>query len=167
MLNYIWLGVAALLVVLDQLVKFWAEGVLREVDTIPLIQNVFHLTYVQNFGAAFSTMQNHRFLLVSVTAFFLILIFALIVSKKMRSPMMVASWSLILSGGAGNLIDRIFREGGYVVDMFDFRLIHFPVFNVADICITCGTALFIIYFLFFERKENQRFGIRQEVKRHE
>lgn len=167
MLNYIWLGVAALLVVLDQLVKFWAEGVLRTVDTIPLIQNVFHLTYVQNFGAAFSTMQNHRFLLVSITAIFLILIFALIVSKKMRSPMMVASWSLILSGGAGNLIDRIFREGGYVVDMFDFRLIHFPVFNVADICITCGTALFIIYFLFFERKENQRFGIRQEVKRHE
>ena len=85
----------------------------------------------------------------------------------MRSPMMVASWSLILAGGTGNLLDRIFRTGGYVVDLFDFRLIHFPVFNVADIYVCAGTMLFLIYFLFFERREHQSVEIRQEVKRHE
>lgn len=63
-------------------------------------------------------------------------------------------------GGAGNLIDRLFREGGYVVDLFDFRLINFPVFNVADICVTVGMALFLIYFIFIERKEHRRFEIR-------
>ena len=55
MLSYIWLGIAALLVAVDQLVKFWAEHSLSQVDTIPLISGVFHLTYVQNFGAAFNT----------------------------------------------------------------------------------------------------------------
>lgn len=56
MLNYIWLGIAALLVAADQFVKFWAESSLSQVDTIALIPGVFHLTYVQNFGAAFSTL---------------------------------------------------------------------------------------------------------------
>ena len=68
MLSYIWLGIAALLVAVDQLVKFWAEHSLSQVDTIPLISGVFHLTYVQNFGAAFNTMNNQRFLLVGVAA---------------------------------------------------------------------------------------------------
>lgn len=167
MLNYIWLGIAALLVGLDQLVKFWAEHTLSQTQTIPLIPDVFHLTYVQNFGAAFSTMQNRRFLLIGLTGVLLAAILVLLVTRKMRSPMMVASWSLILAGGTGNLLDRIFRTGGYVVDLFDFRLIHFPVFNVADIYVCAGTMLFLIYFLFFERREHQSFEIRQEVKRHE
>ena len=154
MLNYICLGIAAVLVALDQLVKFWAEHSLSQVDTIALIPGVFHLTYVQNFGAAFNTMNNQRLLLV-------------VLLGKLRSPWMVVSWSLILAGGAGNLIDRLFREGGYVVDLFDFRLINFPVFNVADICVTVGMALFLIYFIFIERKEHRRFEIRQEIKRHE
>ncbi len=167
MLNYIWLGIAVLLVGLDQLIKFWAESSLASVGTIPLIQDVFHLTYVQNFGAAFSTMQNQRVFLVGLTSVLLVVILVLLISKKLRSPWMVASWSLILSGGAGNLIDRIFRSGGYVVDMFDFRLINFPVFNFADICVCCGTGLLLLYVLFFERREHERFEIRQEVKRHE
>ncbi len=167
MLNYVWLGIAALLVGVDQLIKFWAEHSLASVGSIPLIQDVFHFTYVQNFGAAFSTMQNQRFFLVGLTSVLLLIIFIVLVSKKLRSPWMTASWALILAGGAGNLIDRVFRPGGYVVDMFDFCLIHFPVFNFADICVCCGTILLLIYVLFFERKESSKFAIRQEVKRHE
>lgn len=60
MLNYIWLGIAALLVAADQFVKFWAESSLSQVDTIALIPGVFHLTYVQNFGAAFSTLAKSK-----------------------------------------------------------------------------------------------------------
>ena len=155
MLSYIWLGIAALLVAVDQLVKFWAEHSLSQVDTIPLISGVFHLTYVQNFGAAFNTMNNQRFLLVGVTSAVLLLILVLLLTQKLRSPWMICSWSLILSGGAGNLVDRLFRPGGYVVD------------NVADICVCVGVALFLIYFLFIERREHQQFEIRQEIKRHE
>lgn len=167
MLNYIWLGIAALLVGLDQLIKFWAENTLRQVETVPLIDGVFHLTYVQNFGAAFSTMQNKRGLLVGLTSIFLLVILVLLLTKKLKSSWMVSSWSLILAGGVGNLLDRMFREGGYVVDLFDFRLIHFPVFNAADIFVCVGTGLLIVYLLFFEHKEHQSFEIRQEVKRHE
>lgn len=167
MLNYIWLFIAALMVGADQLVKLWAETTLSRVDTIPLIDGVFHLTYVQNFGAAFSTMQNQRFVLVALTGAVLLAVFLMIALKKFTSHVMVASWSMILAGGVGNLIDRIFREGGYVVDMFDFRLINFPVFNVADIFVCVGTGLFLIYYLFLERKEHQRFEISREVKRHE
>lgn len=164
MLNYIWLGIAALLVAADQFVKFWAESSLSQVDTIALIPGVFHLTYVQNFGAAFSTLQNQRILLVLGTSILLVLILILLLMQKIRSPWLVSSWSLILAGGLGNLIDRVFRTGGYVVDLFDFRLINFPVFNVADICVCCGTGLLLIYILFIERKEHHRFEIRQEVK---
>lgn len=167
MLNYIWLGIAALLVAADQFVKFWAESSLSQVDTIALIPGVFHLTYVQNFGAAFSTLQNQRILLVLGTSILLVLILILLLMQKIRSPWLVSSWSLILAGGLGNVIDRVFRTGGYVVDLFDFRLINFPVFNVADICVCCGTGLLLIYILFIERKEHHRFEIRQEVKKYE
>ena len=54
-----------------------------------------------------------------------------------------------------------------MVDFLYFKLIDFPVFNVADICVTVGMALFLIYFIFIERKEHRRFEIRQEIKRHE
>lgn len=167
MLNFVCLGIAALLVTLDQLVKFWAERVLSEMGSIALIPGVFHLTYVQNFGAAFNTMNNQRLILIAVTSAVLLVILVLLLLNKLRSPWLVVSWSLILAGGAGNLIDRIFRDGGYVVDLFDFCLIHFPVFNVADICVTVGMALFLIYFIFIERREHHRFEIRQEIKRHE
>ena len=168
MLNYIWLGIAVLLVGADQLIKFWAENTLSQLETIPLIDGVFHLTYVQNFGAAFSTMQNKRIFLILMTSLFLLAILVLLVTKKMHSPWMVSCWSLVLAGGVGNLIDRIFRDGGYVVDMFDFRLINFPVFNLADVFVCVGTCLLIVYLLFFEKNDqNKNFEIRQEVKRHE
>lgn len=167
MLNYLWLGIAAVLVGVDQLVKYWAENTLQQIGSIPLIENVFHLTYVQNFGAAFSSMQNQRLLLVGLTSVMLLIVLVMLVMRKVRSPWLVASWSLILAGGLGNLLDRIFRAGGYVVDLFDFCLIHFPVFNIADICVCCGTGLLIIYLLFIERREHQKFAISQEVKRHE
>ena len=167
MLNYLWLIIAAALVGVDQLIKFWAENTLQQVGSIPVIENVFHLTYVQNFGAAFSSMQNQRLLLVGLTSVMLVVILVLLVMRKIRSPWLVASFSLILAGGLGNLIDRIFRQGGYVVDLFDFCLIHFPVFNIADICVCCGTGLLILYLLFIERRERRRFAISQEVKRHE
>ena len=144
----------ALMVALDQLVKYWAATVLKAAGTIPLIENVFHLTYVENRGAAFSLLQNKIWLFVVLTIAILIAIAVAIHKGAVRTAL--GRWSLyIIAGGAvGNLIDRMAR--GFVVDLFDFRLIHFPVFNVADIFVCVGGVLFVYYFLFQHDQADQK-----------
>ena len=135
-----------LMVAIDQLVKYWAATALKAVGTIPVIQNAFHLTYLENRGAAFSILQDKIWFFVVLTGVVLgAMAYAL---HKGTIKTALGQWSLyIIAGGAvGNLIDRVLR--GYVVDLFDFRLIHFPVFNVADIFVCIGGALFVYYFLF-------------------
>lgn len=157
MLTYFWLTVAIVLLALDQLIKLWAQVSLSQVDTIPIFENILHLTYRRNYGAAFSILQNQQWLLIPVTSLVMLVMAYLLISKKIKHPVMVAAVSLVLSGGVGNLMDRIFREGGYVVDYIDFRLINFPVFNLADICVVCGTALLFLYVIVLEpRLEKQK-----------
>ncbi len=127
----------------DQLSKYWAVTRLASRGTIPLIEDVFHLTYAENRGAAFSMLENSSLFLIIVTSVAMILIVFALWRKWVKGPL--AHWAClcILAGGIGNLIDRITQ--GYVVDMFDFRLINFAIFNVADIFITIGGGLLILY----------------------
>jgi len=136
------------LAALDQAVKYWAFTVLRERGTIPLIANVFHLTYVENRGAAFSLFSwlNFRWLFVVLAAIITVILFLLLYRKSIPTKLGRAALVLIASGAIGNAIDRMIR--GFVVDLFDFRLIYFPVFNIADVLICTGAALFIWYVLF-------------------
>ena len=144
------LYIAAILVmiVVDQAVKHWAFTVLQPQHTIPLIENVFHLTYIENRGAAFSMFAkfDSRWIFVALASVITLAICYTLSKKLMQTAL--GSWSLVLiaAGAVGNAIDRVAR--GFVVDMFDFRLIHFPVFNVADIFICVGGVLFVIYFMF-------------------
>lgn len=144
------LYIAAILVmiVVDQVVKHWAFTVLQPQRTIPLIENVFHLTYIENRGAAFSMFAkfDSRWIFVALAAVITLAICYALSKKLMQTAL--GSWSLVLiaAGAVGNAVDRVAR--GFVVDMFDFRLIHFPVFNVADIFICVGGVLFVIYFMF-------------------
>ena len=144
------LYIAAILVmiVVDQAVKHWAFTVLQPQHTIPLIENVFHLTYIENRGAAFSMFAkfDSRWIFVALASVITLAICYTLSKKLMQTAL--GSWSLVLiaAGAVGNAIDRVAR--GFVVDMFDFRLIHFPVFNVADIFICVGGILFVIYFMF-------------------
>lgn len=144
------LYIAAILVMIavDQAVKHWAFTVLQPQHTIPLIENVFHLTYIENRGAAFSMFAkfDSRWIFVALAAVITLAICYALSKKLMQTAL--GSWSLILiaAGAVGNAVDRVAR--GFVVDMFDFRLIHFPVFNVADIFICVGGVLFVIYFMF-------------------
>lgn len=144
------LYIAAILVmiVVDQMVKRWAFTVLQPQHTIPLIENVFHLTYIENRGAAFSMFAkfDSRWIFVALAAVITLAICYALSKKLMQTAL--GSWSLVLiaAGAVGNAVDRVAR--GFVVDMFDFRLIHFPVFNVADIFICVGGVLFVIYFMF-------------------
>ena len=136
------LVIAGLTAVLDQIVKLIVQGNMELGETIPLIRNVFHLTYIINPGAAFGIFPHQEwFFLGSVVvlyaAFFIFR--SRIPAKQVYFP---AGVGLLLGGALGNAIDRV-RIGG-VVDFFDFRI--WPIFNVADIAICVGVALIVLYF---------------------
>lgn len=141
------------MVALDRLSKVWAQDILMTKDTIPLIQDVFHLTYVENRGAAFSILHGKVGFLIAFTALVLIaLLFLLYTSaKKGESKVLLAALTLVIGGAVGNMYDRIVL--GYVVDYFDFRWINFAVFNVADVFVVCGSILLGLYLIFIEGKD--------------
>lgn len=144
------LGIFIILVLTltDQLVKYFVQANMRVGETKALINDVFHITYVQNTGAAWSSFSGKIVFLLVITSILLILmIYAyikLLVANKCK--LLRIGGLFLISGACGNLIDRIAR--GYVVDMFDFRIINFPVFNVADIYVTCSIIFIIILFIF-------------------
>jgi len=130
-------------IIVDQLTKYLVVQNFAEVgDTLPLWQNVFHLTYVINTGAAFSFFSGQVDMLrwISLIVSFILVVFV------WRSPKMSLleqlGYGFILAGAVGNGIDRFLF--GYVVDFFDFRLINFPVFNIADVAINIGVVLLLM-----------------------
>jgi signal peptidase II len=139
------------LVITDQMIKLWAMSWLSRYDTVPIIAGVIHLTYVENRGAAFGIFQNQRWIFISISI--IVCIIGLYYLFQKKTKMNLESWAIILiiAGGIGNLIDRIFR--GYVVDYIHFKLIDFAVFNLADSCVCVGATLFCIYFLFLTPKK--------------
>lgn len=146
-----YLIVVMLLIGLDQAVKYWALTSLQAQQTIPLLDGVFHLTYVENRGAAFSMFAQFDSRWIFVTLAVVITIAIAVVLRKGLMQHALGCWSLVMvaAGALGNAIDRVFH--GFVVDLFDFRLIHFPVFNVADIFICVGGILFVIYYMFMHK----------------
>ena len=139
------------IIILDFITKKWAQAVLKAVETVPLINGVFHLTYVENRGAAFGMLQNAQvfFIIATVIACGAMLYFMIKEYKRMHTAMRI-SLALIFAGALGNFIDRVAL--GYVRDMLYFKLIDFPVFNVADSAICIGAAILIIDVLFFKGK---------------
>lgn len=129
------------IVLLDQWTKYLAKTYLYPIETYPLIENVFHLTYRENTGAAFSILRDKQTLLIIVTSIVVvILIFYLIKIMKVEDFLLVKlPLSFIIGGAIGNLIDRIRLR--YVIDFFDFNLINFAVFNVADVFIVIGSII--------------------------
>ncbi|WP_250673327.1 signal peptidase II [Paraclostridium ghonii] len=135
------------LIGLDQISKFLAIKYLVNIESIPIIENIFHLTYVENRGAAFGMFQNNQIIFVVVALF--ACVFGLYYLYKNRVNLLGKSAIiLIISGAIGNLIDRL--RLGFVVDYFDFRIIWDYVFNIADVFVVIGTILLCIYIIFFE-----------------
>ncbi len=137
-------------VVVDQLLKYWASTGLRAVGSIPIWQGVFHLTYRENTGAAFSILTGQRWLLLLLTVVLLGGLLYALCTGWMKNAWGRMSLRLIIAGAIGNMIDRILL--GYVVDLFDFCLIDFPVFNVADILLCVGVGMMCLYILVMEPK---------------
>lgn len=139
-----------LLIGIDQLSKVWALKSLKEIGSIPIIQNVFHLTYVENRGAAFGMLQNNQtiFIIVALAASVFGLYY---LHTKKVNILGRAGIILIISGAIGNLIDRV--RLGFVVDYFDFRFIWEYVFNVADVFVVVGTIMLCAYIIFFDEEK--------------
>ncbi len=137
----------------DQFIKFWAVENLKGHESKKFIgfgdTDILNLTYLENDGAMFGSFGGLRWILVSVT--FILMIFCVYYLIKHKSEKaVVVSMTLIVSGGIGNIIDRIFR-GGLVVDYLDVQLFDFAVFNFADCCVTIGAVLLLIYIIFFDK----------------
>lgn len=142
-----------IIAILDQAAKFFAAGLLQSIRTFPLWENVFHLTYLENSGAGWGVFSDHTWLLTALTFVVIVAVVAYVVAKGPKHPMLNCALTLIIGGAVGNFIDRV--RMGYVIDFFDFTLINFPVFNVADCFITVGAVLFVVYVIFYSDKKEK------------
>lgn len=143
-----------LLVTVDQLLKIIMEVWLQPIGAHPMIEGFLEFRYVQNTGAAFGVMENRTWLLAAVSVVIIAVGVYFICSGKLNNPLYSATAILVIAGGIGNLIDRIFRH--YVVDFIATQFIDFPVFNFADILITVGEFLLIACVIYEIVKESRQ-----------
>lgn len=155
MLPYLALLLSAVLVLVDQLTKIAVQHWLKPIGDFPLIEDVLHMTYLENRGMAFGMMQGQQWLLIWVTAIVLLVLIAAVMMGKIKKPATLFTVAVIIGGGVGNLIDRIYR--GYVIDFIYVKIINFAIFNFADICVTCGTVV-LLYILLREMMQEEKAG---------
>lgn len=135
-------------VALDQWTKYLAVTHLQPIDTLPLMENILHLTYLENRGAAFGMLANHRWIFMILSTVSILLLLWWLLKEKPKSWWITVAGAMIIGGGIGNMIDRV--AYGYVVDFIDVRAIDFYVFNVADsfVCVGCG--MILVWTLYME-----------------
>ena len=135
---------------LDQWVKHYVTVNIPLGDAQPFLPGLVELRTVHNYGAAWSSFSGMRWLLVAVTSVMVIAVAVVLLRRNVRHPLGVAAGFLILSGGVGNIIDRV--RLGYVVDMIQTEFMNFPVFNVADCFISCGCILLMLHLILCNRQ---------------
>lgn len=142
-----------ILVAFDQWTKYLAVFYLKGTDGIALIPNIFHLHYLENRGVAFGMFQNQIWFFLPLTMLilsFMLIFYSKIPDKKRYIPLKCCA-ILVTSGAVGNMIDRFLHQ--YVVDFLYFKLINFPIFNVADCYVVVGVFLFILLLLFYYKED--------------
>ncbi len=152
---YIVLGFSALIVLIDYVLKLLVINNLKNISAKTIIPGLFSLTYVENKGAAFGILSNARWIFILFTIAVIIFLIIFMFRKRPESKLLNVALILIIGGGAGNLIDRIFY--GYVVDYLSISFFP-PVCNFADYCVTVGAFILVIYLLFFsdyKRKDKE------------
>ncbi len=146
-----------LLTALDQATKYLAVLHLspeKGGSDLILWKGVFRLQYLENRGAAFGIFQGQKAILAITTVIVFLFLCWLFFHLPLEQRFSPLRWLIIflLAGAVGNFIDRM--RLGYVVDFFYFELIHFPIFNVADIYVTCSVILLVLLFLFYYKEED-------------
>ena len=134
-------GLVFLVILLDQISKAFALRYLSTSPSIPVIENIFHLTFVRNTGIAFGLLQNNEFILT--VSIFVCVVLLLLISLRLRNAKSGYQWAygLVMGGALSNFIDRL--RLGYVLDFLDFQI--WPVFNIADSCITVGMIILMLF----------------------
>ena len=135
---------STIIIILDQLIKYLISTNLQLNHSIELINNFFALTYTQNIGAAWNILSGNRWLLIIIGIISLVGIYFYFIKDQKLKKIEIITCSILIGGIIGNLIDRIIY--GYVIDYLNFNIFgyHFPVFNLADICIVVSVFLMII-----------------------
>ena len=142
--------IAALIVIADFLTKYFIKSNIALGDVFFSVPKLVDFTYVQNRGAAFSMFSGKVPVLSVVSIAFCIAVIVYWIVKKPKNPLLRTAIAMMFAGALGNAVDRIFY--GFVVDFIAVRFIDFPVFNIADMAITIGAALIIIYVVFFDKE---------------
>lgn len=149
---------AAALAAIDQLTKWLVVSNMELHESIHLIKfgdtQVLNLSYYLNDGSAFSMFEGQTTMLIVVTcAMMTAMLVAMLIGKVKRTSYILA-FSLVIGGGVGNLIDRVFNDGK-VIDFIDVRIINFAIFNFADICAVCGGILLCVLVLLDEIRDRK------------
>lgn len=149
----IMLSLAVVFLALDQLLKQLVIAKMQVADTIPLLRNLVHITYVQNRGAAFGLFQNKLALFITVA---ILSVGVIIYYSRVLAPgnrWVQVALGFLLAGAVGNMIDRV--AFGYVIDFIDLRF--WPVFNLADIVINVGVGMLLVE-MFWEGRGDEESG---------
>ena len=144
-----------ILVIVDQLVKQWARIYLLPAGSLPMIDGLIGFRWATNTGAAFGIFQGGRwfFVILTIAVIAVILFFEFKIPYTRKNMWVRVPMAMILAGAIGNFIDRLLF--GYVVDMFQFLFINFPIFNIADILLVVGVFIyaFVSFFIFKDEEE--------------
>ena len=154
MLNLYLALFAAAVAAADQVTKYLTVRHIAPGENIPVLPGVFHLTYMENTGAAFSILEGKTGFFLLISVLFLALVITAVVKKWFRRRSTLFALAAVTGGAVGNLIDRVLH--GYVVDMIEVEFIRFAVFNVADCFITCGAVALVLCVLLEDLEEKRK-----------
>lgn len=135
-----------LIIAFDQITKYFASLKLADGSVAKFIPGVVQFKYAENTGMAFSMLSGARWVFIALTVVVCVGVFYYLFSNRCKSLWLYWSLGVILSGGIGNLIDRI--RFGYVVDFIEPTFVNFAIFNIADCAVTCGAVVFVGYLLY-------------------
>lgn len=170
MITYILASLIGIIIlVADQVSKYWVANNLLMSESYTFLPKVIDITYIHNDGAAWGMLGGHTWFLLSMTLVVMLVCLALLLKYGVKDKLMFWAIILVLSGGLGNMIDRIFR-GGRVIDFLHFEFWPtFPVFNIADCAIVVGAGLLMLYFFIgiIEESRQKQQAIMQPLQTQE
>ena len=136
--------ISIICIIIDQIIKLIVVNNMDLAQSINIINNFFSITYVRNYGAAFSILTGNRIFLILVTILAIIFIYFIFIKNQKNSALEMTFYGILFGGIFGNLIDRIINS--YVIDYLDFKILGFnaPIFNFADMCIVISIFLIVI-----------------------
>ena len=142
---------ALLIIGVDQLTKYMTVANIDLYEVVNVIPNVLSWIYLRNTGAAWSILEGQMWFFYIVTLVVVVVVVYYLQKYGRQSGLLALSLSFILAGSIGNVIDRL--RFGYVVDMIRLEFIDFPIFNVADMALSVGVALMILYVFLDEKSK--------------